>query len=114
MFAEEAANGNYDPLTNLKGVSFIVCNGSYSGTFGDHLIVSDGKEWHYSEALHESSYPAVRVEPGGTVQSAEVDDARKYWAAYSKDSRCDPQLAHLPPTQATCPSIRPHRKRRGV
>jgi hypothetical protein len=114
MFAEEAANGNYDPLTNLKGVSFIVRNGSYSGTFGDHLIVSDGKERHYSEAVHESSYPAVRVEPGGTVQSAEVDDARKYWAAYSKDSRCDPQLAHLPPTQATCPSIRPHRKRRGV
>jgi hypothetical protein len=83
VFAEEAANGNYDPLTNLKGVPFIVCNGSYPGAFGDHLIVSDGREWHYSEALHESSYPAVRVEPCGIVQSAEVNDARKYWAVYS-------------------------------
>lgn len=83
MFAEEAVNGNYDALTALKGVPFIVLNGSRPGVFGDHLIVSDGKEWHYSEALHESNYPAVRVEPSGIVQPAEVDDARKYWAVYS-------------------------------
>ncbi len=84
MAAEEANNGNYDEFTALTGIPFIVCNGSCPGAFGDHLIVSDGKEWHYSEALHESNYPAVRVEPGGIVQPAEVDDARVYWTVYSR------------------------------
>ena len=82
MFAEEAGNGNYDALTALKGIPFIVCNGSCRGAFGDHLIVSDGKEWHYSEALHESNYPSVRVEPDG-VRYSEVDDARKYWRVHA-------------------------------
>jgi hypothetical protein len=82
MVDEEAANGNYDDLTALTGVPFLVCNGSCPGAFGDRLIVSDGQEWHYSEALHASEYPAVRVEPGGIVQHSEIDDARKYWNVY--------------------------------
>ena len=82
MVDEEANNGHYDELTELTGMPFMVCNGSCLGAYGDHLIVSDGKEWHYSEALHESNYPAVRVEVGGVIQSSEVDDARKYWAVY--------------------------------
>ncbi len=84
MADEEANGGHYDELTALKSVPFLVCNGSCPGAYGDHLIVSDGQEWHYSEALHESNYPAVRVEPGGIVQPAEVDDARQYWTVYSK------------------------------
>ena len=84
MAAEEANNGNYDELTALTRIPFIVCNGSCPGAFGDHLIVSDGTEWHYSEALHESNYPAVRVDLGGVVQPAEVDDAREYWTVYSE------------------------------
>ena len=83
MVNEEANSGHYDELTALTGIPFLVCNGSCPGAYGDHLIVSDGKEWHYSEALHESNYPAVRVEFGGVIQSAEVDDARKYWMVYS-------------------------------
>jgi hypothetical protein len=83
MVDEEANNGNYDELTALTGLPFLVCNGPCPGAFGDHLIVSDGKEWHYSEALHESNYPAVRVELGGVIQNSEVDDARKYWSVYS-------------------------------
>ena len=75
MVAEEADNGNYDELTSLTGIPFIVCNGSRPGAFGDHLIVSDGKEWHYSEALHESNYPAIRVESGGVIRHSELDDA---------------------------------------
>jgi hypothetical protein len=82
MAAEEANNGNYDELTALTGIPFIVCNGSCPGAFGDHLIVSDGKEWHYSEALHESNYPAVRVEFGGVIRDSEVNDARIYWTLY--------------------------------
>jgi hypothetical protein len=82
MTAEEANNGNYDELTTLTGIPFIVCNGSCPGAFGDHLIVSDGKEWHYSECLHESNYPAVRVEFGGMIRDSEVNDARKYWTLY--------------------------------
>ena len=82
MIAEQAVNGNYDELTALKGIPFIVCNGSCPGAFGDHLIVSDGKEWHYAEALHESNYPAVRVEPNGIVQHSEIDDARNHWRLY--------------------------------
>jgi hypothetical protein len=70
-------------LTALTDIPFLLCNGSCPGAYGDHLIVSDGKEWHYSEALHESNYPAVRVELGGEIRSAEVDDARKYWMVYS-------------------------------
>jgi hypothetical protein len=83
MVDEEANNGHYDELTALTGVPFLVCNGSCPGAFGDHLIVSNGKEWHYSEALHESNYPAVRVEFGGVVRDSEVEDAKKYWAVYS-------------------------------
>ena len=83
MVDEEANNGNYDELTALTDIPFLVCNSSCPSAFGDHLIVSDGKEWHYSEALHESNYPAVRVEFGGVIQSSEVDDARKYWTVYS-------------------------------
>jgi hypothetical protein len=83
MVDEEANNGHYDDLTALTDVPFLVCNGSCPGVFGDHLVVSDGQEWHYCEALHESNYPAVRLEFGGVVQYSEVDDARKYWTVYS-------------------------------
>lgn len=83
MADEEAKNGHYDELTALTDVPFLVCNGSCPGAFGDHLIVSDGKKWHYSEALHESSYPAVRVESGGVIQDSELDDSREYWIVYS-------------------------------
>ena len=84
MIAEEAENGKYDELTTLTGVPFVVCNGCCPGSFGDHLIVSDGKRFQYSEALHESSYPAVRVAPDSIVQPSEMDDARQYWAVYKE------------------------------
>ena len=83
MMDEEADSGHYDELTALTGIPFLVCNGSCPGVFGDHLIVSDGKKWHYSEALNESNYPAVRVEAGGVIQESELEDARKYWTLYS-------------------------------
>jgi hypothetical protein len=82
MVDEEANNGNYDELTALIGIPFLVCNGCCRGAYGDHLIVSDGKGWHYSEALHESNYPAVRVEFGGVIRDSEVDEAREYWKVY--------------------------------
>ncbi len=72
MVDEQANNGHYDELTTLTGAAFLACNGSCPGAYGDHLIVSDGKEWHYCEALHESSYPAVRVEFGGVVGDVEA------------------------------------------
>jgi hypothetical protein len=83
MVDEQAKSGHYDELTTLTGIPFLVCNGSCPGAYGDHLIVSNGEKWHYSEALHESNYPAVRVEPGGVIQNSEVDDASKYWTVYS-------------------------------
>jgi len=82
MISEEAANGKYDDLTALVGSPFVVCNGCCPGSFGDHLIASNGTQWRYCEALHESNYPAVRVDPNGAVQQSELDDARKYWAVY--------------------------------
>lgn len=101
MVDEEANNGHYDELTALTGIPFLVCNGSCPGAYGDHLIVSDGKEWHYCEALHESNYPAVRVEFGGVVQASEVDDARKYWTV------CSAAVAAIKRTalQRTCPKM---------
>lgn len=83
MVDEQANYGHYDDLTTLISIPFLVCGGSCPGAYGDHLIVSDGKEWHHSEALHESSYPAVRVEYGGVIRGSEVDGARKYWMAHS-------------------------------
>ncbi len=82
MAAEKGNDGNYDEFRALTGIPFIVRNGSCPGAFGDHLIVSDGKECHHSEALHESNPPAVRVEAGGVVRAAEVNDARTYWEVY--------------------------------
>src|SRR5712692_5174004 len=83
MVDEQANYGNYDELTSLTGIPFLVCGSSCPGAYGDHLIVSDGKEWQYSEALHESNYPAVRVEFGGLIRAPELDDARRYWNLYS-------------------------------
>ncbi len=83
MVDEEASNGHFDELTALTDIPFLVCNGSRPGAYGDHLIVSNGKEWHYSEALHESNYPAVRVEFGGVIRSSEMNDASNYWRVYS-------------------------------
>jgi hypothetical protein len=79
MVDEEANGGHYDELTTLTGVPFLVCNGSCPGAYGDHLLASDGAGWDYAEALHESNYPAVRVEPEGMVQWSEVEEAKKYW-----------------------------------
>jgi hypothetical protein len=83
MVDDQADNGHYDELTTLTGIPFLVCNGSCTGAYGDHLIASNGKEWHYSEALHESNYPAVLVPSGGAIQASEIEDAKKYWAVYS-------------------------------
>jgi hypothetical protein len=80
---EQANYGHYDELTALTGIPFLVCGSACPGAYGDHLIVSDGKEWHHSEALHESNYPAVRVEFGGVIQASEIEDAKRYWAVYS-------------------------------
>jgi len=63
--------------------SILTAGGSCPGGYGDHLIVSDGMEWHHSEALHESNYPAVRVEFDGVIRDSEVDDTRKYWTVYA-------------------------------
>jgi hypothetical protein len=82
MVDEQANYGHYDELTGLTGSPFLVCGGSCPGVYGDHLIVSDGKEWHHAEALHESNYPAVRVEPDGVVRWSEVEEAKKYWKVY--------------------------------
>ena len=101
MEDEEANNGHYDELTALTDIPFLLCNGSCPGVYGDHLIVSNGKEWHYSEALHESNYPAVRVEFGGVIRGAEVDDARKYWTVYSTAVAAIKRTAR----QKTCPKL---------
>ena len=82
MVDDGAPGGHYDELASLEGAPYVVCNGSCPGVFGDHLLASDGKEWSYSEALHESNYPAVRVDPDGTVKWSEVNEATKYWSAY--------------------------------
>ncbi|HEV2314765.1 MAG TPA: hypothetical protein VGR94_05630 [Candidatus Acidoferrales bacterium] len=102
MVDEEANNGHYDELNALTGVPFLLCNGSCPGAFGDHLIVSDGTKRQYSEALHESNYPAVRVEPGGVIRESEVNDARKYWAVYSA------AVAAIKSAARRSPSARPH------
>jgi hypothetical protein len=83
MVDEAANNGNYDELTTLTGIPFFVCNGCCRGAYGDHLLVSDGKDWHCSEALHESSYPAVSVGFRGVIRDSEVDEAREYWKVHA-------------------------------
>jgi hypothetical protein len=82
MVDEEANNGHSDELNALTSVPFLPCNGSCPGAFGDHLIVSDGTKWHYSEALHESNYPAVRVEPGGVIRRSQR------WTTRGSTKRC--------------------------
>ena len=51
MNDEEAAGGNYEVLTALKGVPFLVSNTGCRGAFGDHLLASDGENWSYVESL---------------------------------------------------------------
>ena len=83
MIDEEAPGGNYDELTALKGAPFLVSNTSCRGAFGDHLVVSDGENWSYAESLHESNYPAVRVNPEGSVSNEDLENARKHWQVYA-------------------------------
>ncbi len=44
MVDEQANNANYDELTALTGIPFLVCNGSCPGAYGDHLLVFDGRD----------------------------------------------------------------------
>jgi hypothetical protein len=83
MVDEQANYGDHDELTALKDTPFWACSDPCPGAFGAELIVSDGNEWRCCEALHESNYPAVRVEPDGTVRASEIDDARAYWIVYA-------------------------------
>ena len=83
MTDEEAAGGHYSELTTLNGVPFLVSNAGCTGAFGDHLLASDGENCAYVESLHESNYPAVRVNPEGSISDEEVENARKYWRIYA-------------------------------
>ncbi|HEX5481857.1 MAG TPA: hypothetical protein VFZ08_04450 [Terriglobia bacterium] len=84
MIDEQTAGGHYDELTALKNLPFIVSNSACPGVFGDHLLTSDGTEWAYTEALAESNYPAVRVNPGGEVLSTDLAAARSYWGVHAR------------------------------
>ena len=83
MIDEEAAGGHYDELTALKGVPFLVSNTGCSGVFGDHLLASDGENWSYVESLHESNYPAIRVNRGGGISDQDMENAYGYWQVYT-------------------------------
>jgi hypothetical protein len=83
MTDEEAAGGHYDELTALKGVPFLVSNTGCRGVFGDHLLASDGENWSYVESLHESNYPALRVNPNGGISDEDMENALKYWQGYT-------------------------------
>ena len=83
MIDEEAGGGHYSELTALKGVPFLVSNTGCSGVFGDHLLVSDGENWSYVESLHESNYPAVRVNRHGGISDEDLENAGTYWQVYT-------------------------------
>ena len=83
MIDEEAAGGHYDELTALKGVPFLVSNTGCRGVFGDHLLASDGENLSYVESLHESNYPAVRVNRDGGVSNEDLESGQKYWHVYA-------------------------------
>ena len=83
MIDEEAAGGHYDELTALKGVPFLVSNTGCRGAFGDHLLASDGENWRYVESLHESNYPAVRVNRDGGISDQDMENAYGYWQVYT-------------------------------
>jgi hypothetical protein len=84
MIDEQAAGGHYDALTDLKGIPFVVLNAACPGVFGNHLLVSDGGEWDYAEALFESNYPAVRVNRDGGILADDLATARSYWRVYAQ------------------------------
>src|SRR3989337_1055215 len=95
---EEAAGGHYSELTALKGVPFLVSNTGCRGVFGDHLLVSDGENWSYVESLHESNYPAVRVNRDGGVSDEDLQNAQKYWQGYAAPREAFKRPA-APPTR---------------
>lgn len=84
MVDEQASGGHYDELTHLKEVPFVVANAACPGAIEDHLLVSDGCDWVYVEALCESWYPAVRVSRGGNVWPSDLAEARSYWRVYDR------------------------------
>ena len=83
MIDEEADGGHCDELTALRGVPFLVSNTGCSGVFGDHLLASDGENWSYVESLHESNYPAVRVNRHGGISDEDLENAGTYWQVYT-------------------------------
>ena len=96
MIDEEAAGGHYDELTALKGVPFLVSNTGCRGVFGDHLLASDGENWSYVESLHESNYPAVRVNRDGGISDEDMENAHRYWQVYTATLEAFKQRA-IPP-----------------
>ena len=96
MIDEEAAGGHYDELTALKGVPFLVSNTGCRGAFGDHLLASDGENWSYVESLHESNYPAVRVNRDGGISNEDIENALRYWQVYTATLEAFKQRAAQP------------------
>ena len=62
---------------------FLVSNTGCRSVFGDHLLASDGENWSYVESLHESNYPAVRVNRDGGVSNEDLESGQKYWHVYA-------------------------------
>lgn len=96
MIDEEAGGGHYSELTALKGVPFLVSNTGCSGVFGDHLLASDGENWSYVESLHESNYPAVRVNRHGGISDEDLGNAGTYWQVYTATLEAFKRRAVLP------------------
>ena len=96
MNDEEAAGGHYDELTALKGVPFLVSNTGCRGVFGDYLLASDGENWSYVETLHESNYPAVRVNRDGGISPRDMETAYGYWRVYTATLEAFNQRAIAP------------------
>ena len=118
MVDPEADNGNHDALIKLEGLPFLVSNGGNPGAFGDHLLVSDGNEWCYTESLAESNYPAVRVGPDGRVSPGDLDTAAQYWRIYLAALQAFRERANpgKPPTRRVAegsPELMPETRSRG-
>jgi hypothetical protein len=83
MIDHDAPGGHYDELIAMKGTAFVAHNTACPGVWGDHRIASDGRAVAYAEALHESNYPAIRVNPEEGILEDDLNAARSYWQVYA-------------------------------
>ena len=62
----------------------IAAYGARSDEYGRTLYAVAGNQWAEVDSLNNSDYPAVRINPDGSIERVCIDEAVEYWALFKR------------------------------